>query len=124
MRIYISLPISGRPSQESRNQADNVKTYISKLGHTPVSPFDIYAGKNPTYADHITCDLRAMMDCDAVVFLPGWQFSTGCCIERQVATLMLENPSTFGREFFRIYERPGFIPRLDIKKTDLDPNAF
>lgn len=84
MKIYISIPISGREINKVRHQADLIKAAISRKGHTPVSPLEIYAGENPTYEDHICQDLRIMLDCDAVYFAPGWGSSIGCSIEHDV----------------------------------------
>lgn len=85
MNIYISVPISGRPIEEARNHADLVKSALSRKGHTATTPFDVYAGKNPTYEDYICYDLRAMLECDAVYFCGGWEQSCGCNIEHDVA---------------------------------------
>lgn len=85
MKIYISLPISGHPEAEVREHADRIKAALSRAGHRPVSPFDIYAGRNPQYADYLCADLRALADCDAIMLCDGWQFSRGCRIERTFA---------------------------------------
>lgn len=85
MKVYISLPISGRDIDEARQQADLAAAKLSRLGHRPVNPFNIYAGKYPTYADHLCCDLRALMDCDAIYMCDGWEKSGGCSIEFFVA---------------------------------------
>lgn len=85
MKVYISLPISGRDIDEARRQADLAAAKLSRLGHRPVNPFNIYAGKNPTYADHLCCDLRALMDCDAIYLCEGWEKSRSCRIEAGVA---------------------------------------
>lgn len=104
MKIYISLPISGRPYEKAKQEADNAKAALSRMGHTPVSPFDIYAGKNPTYADHLAADIRAMMDCDAVLMMRGWKYSVGCNIEQHIAYFISCQPSHFGKEkTFRIF---------------------
>ncbi|MDE5869981.1 MAG: DUF4406 domain-containing protein [Muribaculaceae bacterium] len=81
--IYISLPITGDP--KAREKADLIKAKLSRQGHIPVSPFDIYAGKNHIYEDYICADLRAMLDCDAIYFATGWGNSVGCGIEFDVA---------------------------------------
>ena len=84
-KIYISLPISDRPASESRQHADLVKAALSRAGHCPVSPFDVYAGHCPDYFDHLCADLRTLADCDAILLCDGWQFSKGCRIERTFA---------------------------------------
>lgn len=98
MKIYISIPISGKDEREVREHADLIKASLSRAGHSPVNPFDIYAGKNPTYADYLCADLRALADCDAIFMCNGWQFSRGCRIER-----------TFAEEFGKhvMYENGG-----------------
>ena len=85
MTIYISLPITDVGTAKAREKADLIKAKLSREGHSPVSPFDIYAGKNPAYEDFICCDLRAMLDCDSIIFCDGWEHSCGCGIEHDVA---------------------------------------
>lgn len=86
MRIYISLPITGRDEQDAREHADLMKSALSRAGHNPVNPFDIPAGvKSPAYADYLCADLRVLADCDAIFMCDGWQFSRGCRIERTFA---------------------------------------
>lgn len=98
MKVYISLPISGRDIDEARQQADRAAAQLSRMGHRPVNPFNIYAGKNPTYADHLCSDLRALIDCDAIMLCEGWEESRGCRIEAKVAV-------EFGLEM--LCETPG-----------------
>lgn len=85
MKIYISIPITGHNETEVREHADLVKSALSRAGHMVVNPFEIYCGKNPTYADYLCADLRALADCDAIFLCKGWQFSRGCRIERTFA---------------------------------------
>lgn len=71
MKIYISIPISGHDAEKVRARADLIKSRLSREGHTPVSPFDIYVGANPTYADYLSADIRALLDCDAIYMCPA-----------------------------------------------------
>lgn len=80
-KIYISIPIQGHNTEVQRMTADMVASMLSKQGWKPVNPFKIYAGQAPDYWDHITADLRALADCDAVFFCSGWEQSLGCRIE-------------------------------------------
>lgn len=88
MKVYISLPISGRPIEQARRQAALMVAKLLSQGHTPVNPFDIYPGRNPTYADYICSDLRALADCDAIMLCEGWRESRGCRIEEHFARQM------------------------------------
>ncbi len=98
MKIYISLPITGLDPDKVRQKADLIKASLSRQGHRPVSPFEVTAGKNPTYEDYICCDLRAMLDCDGIIFCQGWERSCGCNIEHDVAMRF----KAHGRKDFKI----------------------
>lgn len=84
-KIYISIPITGHDEKRVREHADLVKAALSRAGHDPVNPFEIYHGKNPDYADYLCEDLRALAACDAIYLCNGWQFSRGCRIEANFA---------------------------------------
>ena len=88
MKIYISIPISGLDQQKVRERADMIKARLSREGYTPVSPFEIYAGTHPTYADCIAADVRALVDCDAIYMCHGWRMSCGCTIEHGTAVAL------------------------------------
>ncbi|MCM1369847.1 MAG: DUF4406 domain-containing protein [Candidatus Amulumruptor caecigallinarius] len=98
MKIYISVPITGRERKDFTGHSDRVKAALSRQGHVPVSPLDVYAGRKPSYEDYICCDLRAMLDCDAVFFCEGWEQSCGCNIEHDVAMRF----KAHGKKDFRI----------------------
>ena len=100
-KIYISLPISGHEKQ-AREKADQIKIALSKKGYNVVSPFDIYAGKNPKDEDHICYDLCAMMDCDVVYFCQDWDKSCGCGIEHDVVMRM----KAYGKKDFKVMYEP------------------
>ena len=100
-KIYISLPITGQESK-AREKADRIKAALSKKGYEAVSPFDIYAGKDPDYEDHLCFDLRAMMECDIVYFCQGWDRSCGCGIEHDVAMRM----KAYGKKDFKVMYEP------------------
>lgn len=99
MKIYISLPISGLDRDKVREKADLIKAKLSKEGHQPVSPFDVFAGKKPSYEDYICYDLRAMLDCDGIIFCRGWEQSCGCNIEHDVAMRF----KAHGKKDFKIF---------------------
>ena len=84
-KLYISIPNTGLQRDKVRQKADLLKSKYSRLGYKVVIPFDIYAGKNPTYEDRICYNLRAMLDCDAILFCYGWHLSCGCNIAHDVA---------------------------------------
>jgi hypothetical protein len=97
LRVYISGPISGLPEANYSEFADAAHL-VQSAGCDPVIPHDVtpkHEGacvpdgrREPsghTYACHLRADVLAMLSCDAVVMLPGWEPSHGARIEHTVA---------------------------------------
>lgn len=79
MKVFIAVPLEGRKYEDARHEADLVKAALSRKGHIPVSPFDIYAGKDADYNDTLTIHLRAALECDCIFLCVGWGNSPICC---------------------------------------------
>lgn len=108
MKIYVSLPITGK-KEGAAIAASIEKTVIAAAGDEAVTPFDIHAGENPGYFDHLCANLRVLADCDAIRLMPGWQESLGCRIEYD-----------FARRTFKRIEYPGGTV-LDLRECVLPP---
>lgn len=85
MRIYISLPITGRGFDEVCQCVNLAKDAIRKKGNEPVSPIDQDTTKD--YATLMGNDIRELLRCDAVLFLDGWKESRGCLLEHAAARI-------------------------------------
>lgn len=85
MKVYISLPITGKDLQEQKSYARHVASSLSEAGFTPINPFDNGLGDDASYEEHMKADLRLMLDCDAICLCKGYQYSKGCLFERDVA---------------------------------------
>ena len=85
MKVYISLPITGKDLQEQKSYARHVASFLSEAGFTPVNPFDNGLADDASYEEHIKADLRLMLDCDAIMLCDGWLLSKGCVLESHVA---------------------------------------
>lgn len=86
-KVYISLPISGRDLTRVRKEAEIIRGHLENAGYSAVTPFDVYAGPHPGYADYMASDIRLIFDCDAVCFAWDWQESKGCRLERAAAEI-------------------------------------
>lgn len=98
MKVYVSVPISGRPISEAKRQAESVKSILSNAGHEVITPFDVVS--NPPdmpdkeqYAYCMGKDIEAILNCDAMAMCEGWEDSKGCTAERLVAIV-------YGKKFF------------------------
>lgn len=85
MKIYISLPITGRET-EAREKADRVKTMLSKMGWDVINPFEIYHSPDASYGQMLGADIATLIEyCDAIFLCRGWNNSPGCRVEYFVA---------------------------------------
>lgn len=84
-RIYVSVPISGRDPETVRRHVARAERRIRASHFEPVSPLANGLPPSAPWAAHMREDLRLLLTCDAIVMLPGWQSSDGCCLELQVA---------------------------------------
>lgn len=93
MKVYISLPITGHDIEEAEANCIYASGVIQAKGHTPVSPLDVSPDSDATYAEHMGNDIEALLNCEAVLFLPGWQTSKGCRLEYEAAVI-------YGKEMY------------------------
>lgn len=87
MKIYISLPITGRDIEEVESSCIFAAGVIEKKGHTAVSPLEVSSNPDASYAEHMGKDITVLLECDAVLFLDGWEYSGGCLLEQRAAEL-------------------------------------
>jgi hypothetical protein len=102
MKIYISLPITGKDEKTQRRTARMWKLYWDSKGHTVINPFDladrldslhrIGGLKPPTYREYMEVDLAELQTCDAIFFVNGWSESKGCIEEAEKAIICSIKP--------------------------------
>jgi hypothetical protein len=100
VRVYISGAISGRPLDEARDEFKGAQVALWDAGHEVVNPFyvaphrscacpsargDDGAGSGHNWGCYLRGDLAALLDCDAICMLPGWEASHGARLELTVA---------------------------------------
>ena len=83
MKIYISGPMSGLPNLNF-GEFEEAETNLNILGHESVNPHNLIPKDTP-YNDALKVDIRALVDCEAIVMLPGWPQSKGAMLEFNVA---------------------------------------
>ena len=89
MKLYISIPISGRPAHEAKYQAECIKAELEPFGHECITPFDICPEADRTYAYYMGRDIEALLsdDIEGVVFGAGFHDSKGCMLEHAAAQI-------------------------------------
>lgn len=123
MRLYCAGPMRG-VAEFNFPAFHRAAAALRILGHEVASPaehdldigFDPRKGVDPS-PDVLACmmawDVRQVLDCEAVVLLPGWESSRGTAIELVVARCA-------GRRVFELDEAsPGMLKPLSL----LDPEV-
>ena len=89
MKIYISGPISGR-ADLNREAFAKAAADLRAHGHEVVNPHEIINQERAEregweWVDYMREDIKALMTCDAICMLDGWQLSKGARVERYIA---------------------------------------
>ena len=89
MKLYISIPISGRPLHEAKYHAECIKAALTPHGHECITPFDVCSEPGKTYGYYMGRDIEAILDnnIDGVVFGHGFHDSNGCMLEHAAAQI-------------------------------------
>jgi len=89
MKLYISIPISGRPLLEAKYQAEVIKAKLTPHGHECITPFDVCPESGKSYGYYMGRDIEALLadDIDGVVFGRGFHNSKGCQLEHAAAEI-------------------------------------
>lgn len=84
-KIYISGPISGRDLETQRRAFSDAAKAAALLGFEPVNPFENGLPACVPWEDHMRADIKMLLDCQAILMLPGWKDSEGACTEFMIA---------------------------------------
>ncbi|MBW1249879.1 DUF4406 domain-containing protein [Pseudomonas tolaasii] len=82
-RIYLSGPMTGLPGLNFA-AFHAMTTNLRAGGHTVTNPAEI-SPEGGTWNDCMRRDIAALMDCDTVATLPGWENSKGARLEVLIA---------------------------------------
>jgi len=85
--IYISGKITGLDIDVAK---DNFKTAVDfvneEMDFQPLNPFDIVEQDDSLqWIDYMRADIKALVDCDAILMLPDWEESDGAKLELLIA---------------------------------------
>jgi hypothetical protein len=83
-RIYLSGPMSGLP--EHNFPAFNAESArIRALGYEVINPVDINPDAGTSWHECLRKDLSALLECDTLALLDGWERSNGAHLELHMA---------------------------------------
>jgi hypothetical protein len=82
--VYVAGPITGYDLMERAGTFARTTAALRRAGYKVVNPFEVHP-TGVTWTDALRADLKAMMDCDTIYLLPGWERSSGVRLELNVA---------------------------------------
>jgi len=86
MKTYISGPISGRQFEEAESQFLFGEFYLETIkGVEFINPMKLPHNHNGTWKEYMKEDIVALMDCDSIYMLKGWEDSAGARLEFSIA---------------------------------------
>ena len=86
--IYISGQITGLDINEAISKFKDAEDFIKKEmpEYTPLNPFDICEQSDDnTWLDYMRADIKALVDCEAIIMLDNWKESNGAILELKIA---------------------------------------
>ena len=84
MRIYVAGPMTGYP--DLNFPAFHAETArLRALGHEVINPAEINPDHTMPWAECMRRDIAALVTCDTIVLLRGWQQSRGATLEQHIA---------------------------------------
>lgn len=84
MRIYIAGPMTGLPDLNFPAFHAEAKKWRD-LGHDVVNPAELNPDPTMPWAECMRRDIAALVTCDTIILLPGWQQSMGASLEQHIA---------------------------------------
>jgi len=84
-KIYISLPISGYDLEERKETAMQAEVKLRSRGYDVFNPLGDKWESGLTTQDYMKRDLKELLECDTIIFMTGFNKSTGCHTELCVA---------------------------------------
>lgn len=83
MKVYISGPIKGIDDYEKLFL--RVEEHLTDQGLEVVNPVTIPHHHEDTYEAYMKEDIKALLECDSIFMIWGWQESSGAKFEHDVA---------------------------------------
>jgi hypothetical protein len=86
VKIYISGPITGKKNL-NREAFAQAAAAVRAAGHEAVNPHDLTAhlGDDAPWVEYMKVDIAALVACDAILLLDGWESSKGARLENKIA---------------------------------------
>jgi len=83
-KIYISGKITGLEKEEAEEAFEKAEYGLRNKGWDVVNPMKIERAHDLSWESYMKNDIKALLDCDAVFMLKGWEDSRGARVENDI----------------------------------------
>lgn len=90
LTAYLCGPITGLPNN-NKGAFRTARRNVEDMGYNTIMPHDLFLGIDTSHyqhADYMRRCIRALMQADIIVLLPGWEMSRGAQLEIQIGSLI------------------------------------
>ena len=85
MKIYIAGKVTGLPIHEVTMKFGKAQKELQDLGYEAINPLEVVNDWKATWQHAMKLCIKALVDCDAVLFLPCHKESKGALLEFDIA---------------------------------------
>lgn len=85
MKVYLSGSIKNDPNYVAKFEL--WEQWLINAGHEVINPVTVDHAPDASYGDFMRNDIKAMLDCESIAMIPGWETSQGAKLEFLVATM-------------------------------------
>lgn len=83
-KVYLSGPITGIETK-SVHIFSAAEQFLTQQGFDVINPWRLNHDHRKRWEDYMAVDILALLECDAVYMLPGWETSRGARLEYAIA---------------------------------------
>lgn len=84
-KVYICLPITGKDLEKQMKQSAIMEKWLEDRGMQAVNPLKNGLAPNAPREKHMKADIKLLLECDALLPMRGWKYSSGCKLEMNIA---------------------------------------
>lgn len=84
-KIYIAGKVSGEKIHEVTMKFGKAQKQLEALGYEAINPLEVVNDWKADWKDAMKLCIKALVDCDAVLFLPDHKESKGAMLEFDIA---------------------------------------
>lgn len=87
-KVYIAGPISGHDLKSRKEAFKNAEIELKRLGHNVVNPIELPHNHDKSWESYMKECIEALLKCDTICLLHGWNKSKGAKLEFDIANAM------------------------------------